>query len=60
MLWQGQKIFDHILDKSDWNRVMLPTSYLNNKPGAVLKIYVWNNSKVTVSTDNFLIQIDSE
>ncbi len=60
LFWQGQKIFDHILDKSDWNRVMLSASYLNNKPGAVLKVYVWNNSKIPVSIDNFKIQIDRE
>lgn len=57
VFWQGAQFGDQALDFTTWNRLSNKANYHNNKPGNVLKIYVWNNSSEPVWLDDFFVNV---
>ncbi|MFK7797789.1 MAG: hypothetical protein AB8E82_10080 [Aureispira sp.] len=58
-LWQGQPVAKQILDPSEWTKIQLKVPYVHRDAGALLKVYVWNNTTQTVLLDHLTIEIAS-
>ena len=60
LLWKGQKLAEQAINSTNWTKLTLDTAYKQDKKGAVLKIYVWNNGTVPVVVDDMDVQIEQQ
>lgn len=57
LLWEGKALVDNMLDPTAWTKVQLKIPYYHQKEGALLKVYLWNNSEQEVLLNHITFEI---
>lgn len=60
LLWQGQSLLEQMINHRVWTKVQLSVPYNHQHADALLKAYIWNNSKQQVFLDQLTLKIETQ